>query len=372
MSICTNFNCYLAASFSQKEQKIALLLLRKIRKYGLIAVKSDFDLLLGTRIETLIFGLYENKVVPILEPIWESVQNAGVKAITILDDDYPVSLLHLNNPPFCIFLLSYNSDFQIPSIENNLCVVGSRNATTDAVNITKSLAAKALSSGLCIVSGLASGIDVAAHEGCLQQSSSEKIIAVLGNDACQCFPTSSTKIYNKILSTGGAILSEYPPGTAPMKHQFIARNRIMAALSKCTVVVQAKEKSGALHTARTALELGRDVAVLPWSLSVHAAKGSNMLLRDGAHPILIFEDLIALYPDLKSKKENSVLSPDQNPQHAILEHAKFKEVIDYLSEHPTVSSVELKERFGVSEVDLITLEMELLIKRSATSMVSLF
>jgi DNA processing protein len=370
MSICTTFNCYLAASFSQKEQKTARDVLRIIRINGLDGIKQHSSLYQGTKIQALLESLADNKVLPELEPIWQAACKLRIRIITILDKDYPTSLLELHDPPFCIFFLSEDPSFLVPELNKNLCVVGSRTATSDAVSVAKSLAAKASSYGLCVISGLASGIDVAAHQGSLQNVTHQKVIAVLGNDVSLCFPSSSTKVYKNILTSGGAIISEYPPGNTPMKHQFIARNRIMAALSKCTVIVQAKDKSGALHTAKTALDLGRDVAVLPWSLSVHAGRGSNLLLKDGAYPILSFEDLIDLYPDLKSSTQG-IDGLDQNPQSEVLNDEKFRVVIDYLNDNANVPSSVLKELFDLSEVDLINLEIARLIKRSPTSMISL-
>lgn len=364
MSNYATFNCFLGSTFSTAEQKTARKFLRDIRRKRSIVI-NEHDTFVSSRVARLLEAISCDHLLPELVPILGQAQDLGIQVISLLDDAYPSELLELEDCPFSVFLLTKNSQFSISDAHKNLCVVGSRSATPDAISLTKSLSTKASEAGLSIISGLASGVDLAAHQGCLNAAGGSRALAVLGNDAAMCFPSSSRSVYQRILEEGGGIISEYPPGVKPMKHQFIARNRIMAALCRCTVIVQAKEKSGALHTARTALELGREVAVLPWSLTVVAGRGSNMLLRDGAHPILCIEDLFALYPDLSKSSENKFDLSGINADPIVVS-------LEALLSHQSPLSTEvIKEKLGLSEVDLIKLELDRVIVRSATQMVSL-
>jgi DNA processing protein len=318
MSIYTNFNCYLINSFSSKERKIAIELLRKFRSSQKILSLTDFLASVDISIPEKVFSLFElifyKKLDSCLEPILENTLNNNQNYISILDINYPESLLDLEQPPLILFIKTNNQEIKFPSLNQSVSIVGSRNASVDAIEATESLSEKCSRLGLSVVSGLASGIDTAAHCGAYKVNSTSTHIAVIANDVDYCFPSSSKKIYSKIIEHNGFIISEYPPGSSPLKHQFVARNRIIAALSKCTIVTQAKEKSGALHTARFAIEIGREVAVLPWSVVSNQAKGSNNLLRDGAIPILDSKDLELIYPDHVCKSrvtKNQIQEPNK-------------------------------------------------------------
>jgi DNA processing protein len=141
------------------------------------------------------------------------------------------------------------------------------------------------------VSGLARGIDAAAHRGTLQGPG--EAVAVLGSGVDVVYPVENADLYQAILRSGGAIMSEYPPGTRPDRWRFPARNRIIAGIASAVVVVEAGEKGGALITARLAAELGRPVFVVPGDIDRPASIGCNRLIRDGAHPVLGVDDLLA-------------------------------------------------------------------------------
>jgi DNA processing protein len=144
--------------------------------------------------------------------------------------------------------------------------------------------------GWTTVSGLARGIDTAAHRGCLRLSG--HAVAVLGSGIDVCYPKENEPVYDHIIGSGGAILSEYPPGTPPDRWRFPARNRILAAISAAVVVVEAASTGGALITARLGAELGRPVFAVPGDVDRAMSEGCNRLIRDGAHPVLGSADLI--------------------------------------------------------------------------------
>ena len=171
-----------------------------------------------------------------------------------------------------------------------VAVVGTRQCTRYGIDLAESFGAAIARSEWTTVSGLARGIDAAAHRGCLRESG--HAVAVLGSGIDVCYPKENQPILDGILEGGGAVVSEYPPGTPPDRWRFPARNRIIAAMSSAVVVVEAAKTGGALITARLAAEIGRPVFVVPGDVDRPASEGCNLLIRDGAHPVLGAADLI--------------------------------------------------------------------------------
>lgn len=169
-------------------------------------------------------------------------------------------------------------------------MVGTRRCTGYGVGLAEDFGRAIADAGWTVVSGLARGIDTAAHRGCL--AAGGHAVAVLGSGIDVCYPRENRQIYDRILETGGAILSEYPPGTPPDRWRFPARNRIIAAISAAVVVVEASRTGGALITARLGAELGRPVFTVPGDVDRPASEGCNRLIRDGAHPVMGAADLI--------------------------------------------------------------------------------
>ena len=200
------------------------------------------------------------------------------------DEDYPEGLLDLENPP-PLFMLGETTT--APAV----AVVGTRRSTRYGMNLAGAFGRALARAGWTTVSGLARGIDAAAHRGTLEADG--QAVAVLGSGIDVIYPAEHGEIYHRILDGHGAVMSEYPPGTPPDRWRFPARNRLIAAIASAVVVVEAGEKGGALITARLAAELGRPVFAVPGDVDRAASKGCNLLIRDGAHPALGVEDLIA-------------------------------------------------------------------------------
>jgi DNA processing protein len=196
---------------------------------------------------------------------------------------YPVGLHDLEDPPHLWVLGSLG---EAPGI----AIVGTRRCTRYGVDLAESFGTVVAEAGWTTVSGLARGIDTAAHRGCLMRSG--HAVAVLGCGIDVCYPRENQGVYDRILASGGGILSEYPPGTPPDRWRFPARNRILAAISAAIVVVEAAATGGALITARIGAELGRPVFVVPGDVDRVMSEGCNRLIRDGAHPILGSSDLV--------------------------------------------------------------------------------
>lgn len=174
-----------------------------------------------------------------------------------------------------------------------LAIVGTRRATQDGIRLARQFGRDLAAAGFVIVSGLAFGIDAAAHEGALEANGA--CVAVLANGLASVYPHNNRRLAEKILAAGGAIISEYEPGEPPLPYKFIERNRIISGLSKGTLVIEAPEASGSLATAGFALEQNRDVFVVPGSVSHPNFRGANELIRQGAELVTKPEDILAAY-----------------------------------------------------------------------------
>jgi DNA processing protein len=170
-----------------------------------------------------------------------------------------------------------------------VAIVGARNASANGMRFASMLAADLAASGLVVVSGLARGIDAAAHEG----AGPGATIAVQAGGADIPYPSENARLHAAIVAGGGCVASERPLGARPMAHHFPQRNRIVSGLCEAVVVVEATQRSGSLITARLGLEQGRDVLAVPGFPLDPRAAGPNSLLRDGAAPVLGAEDVLA-------------------------------------------------------------------------------
>jgi DNA processing protein len=199
------------------------------------------------------------------------------------EEDYPIGLLDLEEPPR-IWLRG------TPGSRPCVAVVGTRRCTRYGIELADAFGRALAASGWTTVSGLARGIDTAAHRGCLRVKG--HAIAVLGSGIDVCYPRENWPVYASILANDGAVISEYPPGTPPDRWRFPARNRLIAAMSAAVVVVEAAVTGGALITARLGAEMGRPVFVVPGDVDREMSEGCNRLIRDGAYPVLGSSDLI--------------------------------------------------------------------------------
>ncbi|HQR55182.1 MAG TPA: DNA-processing protein DprA [Burkholderiaceae bacterium] len=197
--------------------------------------------------------------------------------ITLADADYPRLLLETPDPPAVLFAVGRRELLNRPS----LAIVGSRNATQQGVANAEAFAGALARGGLTIVSGLALGIDAAAHRGALDADSDAGTIAVVGTGVDIVYPASNRALTQRIREEG-LVVSEFPLRTPAIAHNFPRRNRIIAGLARGVLVVEAALRSGSLITARLAAEAGRDVFAIPGSIHSPLAKGCHRLIRDGA------------------------------------------------------------------------------------------
>lgn len=207
-------------------------------------------------------------------------QDLGQRAVVTLGDpEYPASLLQIEDPP----LLLYRVGRPLSESRIALAMVGSRNPTAQGLQNAREFARALAAHGLTIVSGLALGIDGAAHDGALEGAAPEAMatIAVVGTGLDRVYPARHRALAHRIAERG-AILSEYPIGMPPLPENFPRRNRLISALSRGTLVVEAALKSGSLITARLAAEQGKEVFAIPGSIHSPQARGCHALLREGA------------------------------------------------------------------------------------------
>jgi DNA processing protein len=204
-----------------------------------------------------------------------------------LDPDYPGELLDLPNAPDALFSLGERAALDAPRV----AIVGTRDCTSYGDRTARKIAGAIARAGGCVVSGMARGIDACAHRASLEVGG--KTVAVLGTGIDVPYPRGHARLHAEIAKCG-LLLSETPPGTAAFRGCFPRRNRIIAALATVTIVIEAGHKSGALLTAKNALELGRTVAAVPGPIDSPHSAGTNELLRDGAQVIATVDDALAL------------------------------------------------------------------------------
>jgi DNA processing protein len=211
-----------------------------------------------------------------------------VTRIARRDPRYPPLLAQLHDPPVGLFVRGSSDSLREPAV----AVVGARSCSAYGAQVAHLLGRELAAAGLVVVSGLARGIDGEAHRGALEAGGTT--LAVLGCGIDRDYPRAHAGLAARIRESG-AVVSEYPAGTEPAPWRFPARNRIIAGVSEATVVVEARERSGALITADFALEEGRDVFAVPGEITSALSSGTNALLRLGATPVTCAADVLELF-----------------------------------------------------------------------------
>jgi DNA processing protein len=267
--------------------RITGLLGRRGRAPGLLAL-SDDDLLAAAA------GSHHEWMRERMQSFSEGAErraldDAGVLAVCRHSGSYPVSLGQLPDPPTTLFCLGRVGTLALLRDEPAVAVVGTRRPSPYGNEVAYGLGRGLGASGVTLVSGLALGIDATSHRGCLDGGGVP--VAVLACGPERAYPLRHRTLHARV-AAAGLVLSELPPGTGAHRWSFPARNRIMAGLSRMTVVVEAADPSGSLITAEFARELGRTVAAVPGRITASMAQGTNGLLRDGAVPVTGVADVL--------------------------------------------------------------------------------
>ena len=319
-----------------------------------------------------------------LETTWDWLQpqaNLGTskvahkRLLTLADSDYPSSLMLTPDPPCLLYVLGQTQHLHLLSppadqAPRAIAVVGSRNPTPQGRLNAHDFAVHLTQAGLTVVSGLALGVDTAAHQGALKGGSPHHplhTVAVVGTGLDRVYPHQNHALALKI-AAHGLLISEYPLNTPPLTSNFPQRNRLIAGLSQGCLVVEAAARSGSLITAKQALDLGKEVFAIPGSIHTTVSKGCHDLIKQGAKLVDCAQDILEELKDLPAVDWHSASAPDLFNQPRALEPlieneqmgTSTSKVLGYLGQDP-VGLDELQMRSGLStsqlQAELFQLEM---------------
>lgn len=251
-----------------------------------------------------------------IEREWAKLESEDIRIITTESHEYPARLKAIFDPPAILYAKGDLSGEE----ESAVAVVGTRKMTEYGKRAAEEIAGGLAAAGITIVSGLALGVDAAAHRACLDAGG--RTVAVLGSGlaAREIYPASNLRLAGKILTQGGAVISEYPVGSVPFPQNFPRRNRIVSGLSLGTLVVEAPFKSGSMITAKCALEQGREVFAIPGDIYKKNSEGPNYLIKMGAHPVSCAKDMLEILGLENTSPTGKEIAAASNEEAAILTH----------------------------------------------------
>jgi DNA processing protein len=281
----------------------------------------------------------------------ESVFIKGYRIMTYADEDYPPLLREIPDPP------PYLHVFGNPEgAFANIAVVGSRNATEYGISVTRRLCEGLASRGIAVVSGMARGIDTAAHSGAM--AGGGKTVAVLGSGFDQIYPAANQTLFQKISQNGG-VVSEFELNAEPEPHHFPLRNRIISGMSLGVVVVEAAGKSGSLITARLAAEQNREVFAVPGSIHSPKSAGAHGLIKKGAKLVENIEDILEEFPYLL-KTGDAPGKSQKNRLKSTLSEEEYQ-VVSHMGPYPVhIDDLMRKTSITPGRLSGILLQLELL------------
>lgn len=269
-----------------------------------------------------------------VEEKYRELAERNITFISREDENYPERLKKLDPQPYALYCLG-----SLPKEGNpQAAVIGARECSEYGSCMARAFAGKLAEAGVNVISGMARGIDGIAQEAALLAGG--RTYAVLGSGVDVCYPSSNRGLYEKILRTGGGILSTFPPGTAPLKQQFPERNRIVAGLSDVILVVEARLKSGTWITVDMALEQGKSVYAVPGRLTDRLSDGCNYLIRQGAGIALTPEDILAELAVLKNREgeagpKKAPVQRENLPEKETQSRERAEEaILEFLDEYP--------------------------------------
>ena len=252
-----------------------------------------------------------------VDKTFEEVVNRGIKYLTFDDDNYPQMLRNIENPPSVLY---YKGDLFSCNLNKTLAVVGSRKATSYAKEALRQIIGEFQNTDICIVSGLASGIDTTAHLGALDNGL--KTIGVIASGFDFTYPAANKDLYKRIENGCGAVVTEYYPTFEPLKFRFPQRNRIVSGLSYGTLVAEASLKSGALITSNLTLEQGRELMCIPGLITNPNTQGIYKLLKNGATLVTCADDILeALGWEIKIEQKSLFDLPELSEDEKLIYEA---------------------------------------------------
>lgn len=272
------------------------------------------------------------------------------KRISIKDNDYPEILKNIPNPPKQLYVLGNEKILN----EKSIAIIGSRVCTDEGAKIAEKFAKELSKNGICIVSGMALGIDTAAHIGALKAGG--KTIAVLGGGFKHIFPKENEKLFKSIIENGGAIICEYDENTKPEARRFAQRNRIVSGISMGVLIIEAKHRSGTSITANFAKSQGKTIFCIPHSLEQKEGIGTNRQIKEGAKLVTSPKDIID-----ELKIETEIIRDGKEQEIEIVNiPEEYMSVYKYISEKPiNIDEICKKTKMGISKVNYILTMLEL-------------
>ena len=281
--------------------------------------------------------------------LFEGLERAGIRAIPRINDAYPACLASIYDPPATLYV---RGECPLDG-EKQFAIVGSRRCTRDGQRAAREMGRALAEAGVTVISGLARGVDTCAHRGALEGGGAT--VAVLGCGADVAYPPENEALMNGIIDGGGAIVSEYRPGTQPLPGNFPARNRIISGLARGTLIVEGARKSGAMITVNHAADQGRDVFAVPGSIYSPLSEMPNALIVNGAVPVTCPWDILEYYrwgerprPGAEAEKPSAALEPDEA---AVVEPLRAEELsFDELSALTGFSASKLNSLLTILEL----------------------
>jgi DNA processing protein len=283
-------------------------------------------------------GIVDDAVDPALAWL-EDISN---HIVTLADSEYPQALLNIPDPPLLLYVKGRIDLLNRPA----LAIVGSRSATPQGINNAEAFARSLSDAGLCVISGMAHGIDAAAHRGALCGQGGS--IAIVGTGLDIVYPSANRDLAHA-LAQQGALISEFPLATPPLAANFPRRNRLISGMSLGCLVVEASLQSGSLITARLALEQGRDVFAIPGSIHAPQSKGCHALLKQGAKLVETAQDILEELGGMVETPASASSTEDADPP--LLEHLGFDPV--------DVDTLSLRCGLTIAELSAMLLTLEL-------------
>jgi DNA processing protein len=294
----------------------------------------------------VVASLLSHEYRPFAEQECARVAKSRVRVVTCLSGEYPRILLEIPDPPPYLYVRG-----ELRGSETAIAVVGSRRASSYGMLTTTRLATELAGQGITVVSGMARGVDTAAHRGAL--TGGGRSIGVLGSGLDVVYPPENRQLFED-MAAHGALVSEFPMGTLPLAENFPRRNRIISGMSRGVLVVEAMMNSGSLITAQCALDQGREVFAIPGNITAGSSRGTNRLIKQGAKLVESVEDILEELPQISGRSDAGIQKPvfELSPGEAAL--------YTLLAEAPLhIDDIIIRSSLTVGDVSATLLRLEL-------------
>ena len=296
-----------------------------------------------TNLDPNVYSTLKNSLnVEYINFVLKGLERHGIRAVTIKSKNYPQKLKNVKIPPLVLYT---KGNVELLNDLNSFAIVGSRKTLPQSIAIAKDYSSSLIDAGVTLVTGIAQGIDQAVCQTAVDKGG--KIISVITGGIANVYPKSNTQLLEKVAKVG-LVISEYPPEVSPMPYMFPVRNRLFAGLSKGVLIVSAGSKSGTLWTADYALEYGKDVFAVPYSIGIASGEGCNALIKQGANLTDTPKDILDFYGLKQKTKKFSLSQEEQSIVKILSEGEKHVEQISVALQKrameitPTLAIMEIK------------------------------